>query len=252
MILARLARSIREQDWLVVAIEFVIVVAGILLALQVDQWAEQRAERALEREYLHRLVEDLEIERAHLSATLQSTQNRVDAVHYLERVLQEPDRALEEPARVPWAIETVSWRAFPRVNGFVFRELQSTGRLILIRSVALRRALAEHYAEIDQDERVGVDLSAQRRFEAATAGLATTDELISVEMVDSVDGISIEAERAREMVVALAERPAATAELPSIAQHQVFNRQAIEEMLIRTDALIEQIHALIRASGPST
>lgn len=249
MILRNLVRHVRQQNWLAVAIEFLIVVAGILLALQVDQWSEDRAERNLEQEYLVRLIEDLEIERDRIVAAIGSTRNRLEAIRDLEAFLIEPELAARSPAKVPWALETVSWRSFPKINAFVFNELQSTGRLTLLQSVALRRALAEHYAEIDHDARVGEDLSAQRRFEAATAGLATTDELIAVETSDSLDEIEIETERALALVESLANRPAALAELPSMAQHHVFNLRAIEDMQARTDALILRIEALLDAVG---
>lgn len=42
MILQRFAAAIRRQDWFVVVVEFVVVVAGIFVALQVDRWNEQR------------------------------------------------------------------------------------------------------------------------------------------------------------------------------------------------------------------
>lgn len=59
MILRRLSRSARRQDWLAVAIEFVIVVAGIFVGLQVTQWNEERQSRERELNYLMRLREDL-------------------------------------------------------------------------------------------------------------------------------------------------------------------------------------------------
>ncbi|MEE2525939.1 hypothetical protein V0U79_06140 [Hyphobacterium sp. HN65] len=46
MILARLSNALRRQDWLAVAIEFVIVVAGVLLAFQISLLSERRAEAA--------------------------------------------------------------------------------------------------------------------------------------------------------------------------------------------------------------
>lgn len=42
MIWQRLAAAIRRQDWAVVITEFLIVVAGIFVGLQVDRWNEQR------------------------------------------------------------------------------------------------------------------------------------------------------------------------------------------------------------------
>ena len=47
MILQKIAEGIRIQDWITVAIVFVIVVAGIFVALQVDSWNQGRKDRAL-------------------------------------------------------------------------------------------------------------------------------------------------------------------------------------------------------------
>jgi hypothetical protein len=39
--------------------EFLVIVVGVLVALGVDSWAGDRADRVLEREYLHRLLDDV-------------------------------------------------------------------------------------------------------------------------------------------------------------------------------------------------
>ena len=46
MILARITRAIRTQNWFAVVLEFVIVVAGVLLAFQISQLSERNAEAA--------------------------------------------------------------------------------------------------------------------------------------------------------------------------------------------------------------
>lgn len=61
MILRRIAAALRRQDWLTVAIEFVIVVAGIFVGLQVQEWANERGERKLERQYLERILADIDL-----------------------------------------------------------------------------------------------------------------------------------------------------------------------------------------------
>lgn len=60
MILRRLAEAIAEQNWFTVVLEVLIVVAGIFVGLQVDGWNEARKDRALEREYLIRLHQDIQ------------------------------------------------------------------------------------------------------------------------------------------------------------------------------------------------
>jgi hypothetical protein len=59
MILRSLAHSIRKRDRFAVAIEFLIVVAGIFVGLQVTDWNERRQLRQRELNYLQRMGEDL-------------------------------------------------------------------------------------------------------------------------------------------------------------------------------------------------
>src|SRR5215210_6353526 len=46
MIIKRIARFVREQDWNAIAIEFVIVTAGVLMGIEVSNWNEARVEKA--------------------------------------------------------------------------------------------------------------------------------------------------------------------------------------------------------------
>ena len=48
MILRRLVTSLREQSWLTLVLELVVVVVGIFLGLQVDSWNEARKDRMVE------------------------------------------------------------------------------------------------------------------------------------------------------------------------------------------------------------
>jgi hypothetical protein len=60
MIFDKLARALRQQNWFGVFIEILVVVVGILFALQVDNWNEDRKERNLEQIYLERLAADVQ------------------------------------------------------------------------------------------------------------------------------------------------------------------------------------------------
>ena len=57
---ARLRRNLVEKNYAPVALELLVVVFGILIAFQIDRWAENRREREQEYEYLVRLKEDLQ------------------------------------------------------------------------------------------------------------------------------------------------------------------------------------------------
>ena len=60
MILRRLADAVREQNWVTVALEVTIVVVGIFIGLQVDDWNQKRLDRADENIFLNRLHEELQ------------------------------------------------------------------------------------------------------------------------------------------------------------------------------------------------
>lgn len=45
LILRRFADAIREQNWFTVVLEVAIVVIGIFIGLQVDDWNQRRIER---------------------------------------------------------------------------------------------------------------------------------------------------------------------------------------------------------------
>lgn len=240
----RISERIEARSWFWVLVDFVVVVAGILLALQLDAWSQQRDEVRLEALYLERIVEDLEIERSRMDAAAGYASNRIEAARLLERVVADPSLAADEPARMPWAIETVTWRSFPQINATVYRELQSTGRLALIRSETLRRKLAEHYTALQHDARVGEDLVAQQRFDAAVAGLLSIDELEAIELAagDRTE-LSLSTDRAVEIATDFASRPAAIAELPAIVQHHTFNLRVINEMRRRANDTIAFIRS---------
>ncbi|MEM6537228.1 MAG: hypothetical protein AAF668_05805 [Pseudomonadota bacterium] len=69
MILRRIAEHVRTQNWTAIALDFVIVVVGVFMGIQLGNWNEARALKAQERSYLVLLHEEL-LENAERSALL--------------------------------------------------------------------------------------------------------------------------------------------------------------------------------------
>ncbi len=59
MILQKLGAAIQRQDWFQVVIEVLIVIVGIFLGLQVQEWNEDRTDRIEEQGHLIALKEDI-------------------------------------------------------------------------------------------------------------------------------------------------------------------------------------------------
>lgn len=59
MILRRITEHLKAQNWFAVGLDFLIVVAGILIAFQINNWREGHQWRVSERAYLERLHSDI-------------------------------------------------------------------------------------------------------------------------------------------------------------------------------------------------
>jgi hypothetical protein len=148
MILLRLSKSIRKQDWLAVIIEFVIVVLGIFAGLQANEWAQERQDRKQEGAALERLF--LEAESAHqllngyVQQTLRLNQMRRNAVQFADSDAPVPEDEL------PFKIGINTLAMFPAVIpiSVAYDELKSSGQMQLIRSPALREQISAFHTNL--------------------------------------------------------------------------------------------------------
>lgn len=143
MILRRLANAFRKQDWFTVAVETLIVVFGVFIGLQVNNWNEARKQSELQAKLLERLEEEflaLEPVVADLVAFTQSAQkSTAEVVNALREETPPADEAAFRNAlgRANWALSV------PQVAA-AYSELVSTGRLADISNVELRKALIRY------------------------------------------------------------------------------------------------------------
>jgi hypothetical protein len=232
--------------------EVLLLIIGILIALQIDNWNESRLERKQEHQYLLRLKEDLQFEIGLMEDGIRFAENRIAAVRLLEEASVNPKIASERPNALAIAMETVTWRSFPIISAFVYSELQGTGNLSLIRSEALRRDIADYYSSIQKESDVGVDLEIQNLFTLGTAGILLTAELVAIqenELGRREGKVEIIPDRALEIAHEFAARQNTVDLLPSIAQHHTFNRIVIEASRDKARELIVTIDALIKELG---
>lgn len=70
MLLRRITDHVKAQNWTAIAIDFVIVVVGVFIGIQVSNWNEDRQNVSRTQNYYSRLIEDLDSERRALLARL--------------------------------------------------------------------------------------------------------------------------------------------------------------------------------------
>jgi hypothetical protein len=145
VILRSVMKHVRDQNWLAVGIDFLIVVLGVLLAFQITVWNAERAERVRSQEYLSRISADLMVD----IATLQRHRE------FWEQVAEHGHVAIRyaETGNVEGVMEWEILRSFLHASqawqfAFVdstYSELRSAGELGLIPDPELRSALADYY-----------------------------------------------------------------------------------------------------------
>ncbi len=150
MILRRIIRHVEEQNWFAVALDFFIVVVGVFVGLQAQQWTVERERQASEQRYLIRLHGDIE---KLLNLRAHYNYSRPKFAAQLEQAVAilysgEGDIGPE----LCTAIAASAYTTNPPDNLPTAVELLSAGRLDVLRSEALRASLLEFLQETGRTE----------------------------------------------------------------------------------------------------
>ncbi|MEO1242104.1 MAG: hypothetical protein AAFX54_09355 [Pseudomonadota bacterium] len=152
MLLRRITEHVKAQNWTAVALDFVIVVVGVFIGIQVSNWNDVRVENARTVELKERLLEDFEL----LAEGIRQGEARVsyyaqtaDEVYALLVSGGTPQDAAPFGQKL-----NVAGSSQPAVGAApTFSEMLSTGDVRLIENKALRSALVEYHLQAAQSEK---------------------------------------------------------------------------------------------------
>ena len=141
--LRRFREHAARQDWFAIGVDVAIVVVGVFLGLQANNWNQARIERAEAREYRAQIIDDLranEIDvgmRAHYYRQVQ--EHAIAALN----ALKDPSASLGEPFLVDAYQASQVWlRPFERT---AYDELQGSGVARKIADARTRAQLSGYY-----------------------------------------------------------------------------------------------------------
>ena len=145
MILRRLSKSLGEQNWTAIAIEFVLLVAGVFFGTQVSNWNESRHEAERARGNLIRIEADLGDDMTSLERREVFWRQVVGHGHGAIRYAESGTLVDGSAWKTLLAFYQAS-QLFPFVPAdTTYQELRSAGELGLFADADLRRALADYY-----------------------------------------------------------------------------------------------------------
>jgi hypothetical protein len=142
MILRRLTTALRKQDWVTVAIETLIVVMGVFIGLQVNNWNDTRMDRSVERATLIRLYEDIEERIAGQRRDIGFLEQQLADQAVVLKALDDCAVAPKDSMTVQRGIATLGWLNPPRLYRRTIDELISSGRTDMIENSEIVDALA--------------------------------------------------------------------------------------------------------------
>lgn len=150
MLLRRVIAHLRKQEWTAIAIDFLIVVLGVFIGLQVSNWNAARLAREAGDTYRARIVRDIETNRDDMQARVAYFRQVKD---FALRVLDD----LEGSARLSdQAFLIAAYQAsqiYPRpMSRATYDEVLAVGALNTLGDVETRDRISNHYVHIETSE----------------------------------------------------------------------------------------------------
>jgi len=145
MLLRRISAHMRQENWFAVVLDLLVVVVGLFLGLQIDNWWEGQKEARFEADYIVEINEDFDLNKASLQNSIVDLEQVVsDMIFLLEQSeLATPSATVADLNKRLKSIHTMP--TFLPVSRS-YSNLTGSGDLRLIRNRPLKNALADYYA----------------------------------------------------------------------------------------------------------
>lgn len=239
MIRRRFIANLRAQDWTAVCIDLVIVVVGILLALQISEWNQAREDRARERTYLTRIAAELEQSVRDIERSIQIAQRRETLGRLLIAAANDEAPVRDSPGEFLVALQSGAYTFSPAIRSHAFDELRSVGDLDLIEDKSLLAAITEFYTEVRETAQWHyLREHKQTEYVKRAAGILTLEQLLLVDTTDRKPVVTVA--DALAMRARMVERPDFVAWLPTVA-HRYDEIDIYRQWLAQARAVHERI-----------
>ncbi|MEX0644260.1 MAG: hypothetical protein WD076_03060 [Parvularculaceae bacterium] len=158
MILRRVIAHFRKQEWTAIALDFLIVVVGVFVGLQVNNWNEARSERAREAFAIAALRSDFQALEFSVSHGVCWHRRALDGLQVIAEALNAGRLAPEDEARFENGLRFGYMNASTNKASGTLTELLSSGNMELLRDPQLRAALIEYEGSRETAAGSGDDL----------------------------------------------------------------------------------------------
>jgi len=129
--------------------EIVLVVIGILIALQINNWNERKKNAELEFNYYQRLLGDFELDKQLIVNLIEKANKRTEVT---KAILLELDSGTKDKTYLlNKFLEAIRGDVFV-VRNVTFKDLISSGNLKLLNDIAIKNSLIQYYSELENKQ----------------------------------------------------------------------------------------------------
>lgn len=153
MILRRISEHVRTQNWTAIALDFLIVVTGVFIGVQMSNWNDSRAEAARADELRARLAEDFGVIAEDARESVSRVTLFIETAEEVYADLLAGARPEDEKA-FGQRVNLAGSSHPPAGESPTFAEMLSTGDIGLIKDKELRAALIEYHQWAEQNRRL--------------------------------------------------------------------------------------------------
>ena len=143
MLLRKITKHVTDQNWFAVFIDFLIVVVGVFIGIQVANWNADRGERQQERDYLLRLHADTEKSIANQSRDINFFSMQLADQAIVLKSLKTCEVDLEDRLSFQRAINMLGFINAPRFSRRTVDEMTASGQTDTIRNTKILTTLAD-------------------------------------------------------------------------------------------------------------
>ena len=136
--------------------EILLVVIGILIALQINSWNQNRKDRIQEQHYLQNLYEEFQVNLETLEALVEFHEAQISNADLVLKVLTR-DTIVDDIEKLHTSLLHVGWSPSRNISKDVWTELISTGNMGLIVNNNLKELISnfhssfDYFKEVDQE-----------------------------------------------------------------------------------------------------
>jgi len=147
--LQRIANAFRQRHWGLLAVELLVVVTGIFIGLQVDDWNLERKQRIQDANYLTLIVNDIQIMESQLNERIGQSEERTNRMFAALRAVETCDVSDDAITAISEAL--TMYQVTPPMNKIsaTFDEMVSSGALARLRDPEIKRAIVNVFSNVE-------------------------------------------------------------------------------------------------------